>query len=320
MKKFILSKKWVDVNGHDLPQASTTIFKTFVEQFTKARESINIYRGTNDLSAYRIDENDMIGSFSYKLFMLGVKGERFVMENYSRMSLQEDSFRDIFFNIREKCNDSKFRSFFIQNEDFKSFFEKKGNQYTFVDIIMKCSSESKLKIQDYYYALLQTMDDKVANNGCMVSTTTNIKEAQKFQKGKGDNRKTGIIIVAWIPLTQKDIIIRYNNVNKWSNEIEDKGLPTFYYSPYPYQKEICIKYGIFPHFIIGYSFLDKFVVNPHLLLQLSSEYDINNIVSEGIFIDQNEKFRSVLSQTNYRHYFTNLDDNIRILLDKLSAH
>lgn len=317
MKSYIFSKNLVNLTGEALNPKDKALFHSFVCIFSKIPDKINIYRGTNDLSVYRINNNDLISTFSEKLFMLGVKAPRFTWSEKRPMFLTKEAFERIFLMIKQKCLDDKFSSFFLKNEDFKSFFKTKRNMNIFTDKIMECPSEQKLQIQDYYYALLQTMDDKISNNGCMISTTTNIKVAEKYQQGRKSNHKSSIMIVAWIPKHQKDIIIRYNDVNRNLAIIQAKELPTFEESPYPYQKEICLKYGIFPQFIIGYSYRDKFIINPYLLFQLKTIHNVQEIIMNGIKIDQS-KFAEILHQTGFMYGFTSFDDEKRILLDKLS--
>lgn len=317
MKSYILSKQLVNRIGEVLNPNDKDLFNTFLCDFSKTPDKINIYRGTNDLSAYRINDNDLISSFSDKLFMVEVKAARFAWDEKRPMLLKEEAFKKIFVMIKQKCLDNKFSTFFLKNDTFKLFFEKKSNMNIFIDKIMNCTAETKLQIQDYYYALLQTMDDKISNNGCMISTTTNIKVAEKYQQGRKSNHKSSIMIVAWIPKHQKDIIIRYNDVNRNLAIIQAKELPTFEESPYPYQKEICLKYGIFPQFIIGYSYRDKFIINPYLLFQLKTIHNVQEIIMNGIKIDQS-KFAEILHQTGFMYGFTSFDDEKRILLDKLS--
>jgi hypothetical protein len=84
------------------------------------------------------------------------------------------------------------------------------------------------------------------------------------------------------------------------------GLPFYEISPYKEQNETCIKGGLLPHYIIGYSVEDSFIVNPGLISQISSEYDMNRIIIEGIEIDQSE-FKEVLKTTKYKGGFICID-------------
>lgn len=321
MRDYILHKRLTTYKGCNIGLESSDgrNFIQFLNAFMKIHTKYHIYRGTNDLSAYNIDERDLINTFSGKFFMLGDKSCRFLQEGNNRMPLNKSSFMSIFYSIKYKIIDSKFDFFFSNNEEFKNFFNHRSNDNIFVDTIMKCSSDIKLQIQDYYYALLQTMNDKVSNNGCMISTSTSINEAKKYMKGF-DRNKRGILIVAWIPKNNNNNpIVRYNDVNRYQSIIAKQGLPVYNQSPFSFQQEICVKYGILPQFIIGYGYLNKFVVNPYLLSQLKTDHNVEDIVNVGIHIDQSD-FQKFLEQTRYTRRFTSEVDNLRIILDSLANH
>ena len=121
------------------------------------------------------------------------------------------------------------------------------------------------------------------------------------------NKKDGIMIVSWIPITERrNLIIKYNEVNKLNKEIEKMELPYYVTPPYIEQKEICVKCGLLPQYIIGYSLDDSFIVNKHLLTNLDMARDLNSIINDGIKINQ-ERINEILKETKYKRGFICID-------------
>lgn len=68
----------------------------------------------------------------------------------------------------------------------------------------------------------------------------------------------------------------------------------------------CIKGGILPHYIIGYAVKDSFIVNPNLITQISSSYDFESLLKDGIWTDQTH-FDEIRQKTKYKGGFLCID-------------
>lgn len=188
-----------------------------------------------------------------------------------------------------------------ESPNFCTFFQDPNSEKCFIDKINEQAEEIKRGIRDYYLALFHTIGrSMVGNSSTVVSTSIDPCVAEEFQR-------EGIIIITWTlkkKSTPSHIDINDLEIHK---TIKKLGLPAVSSSPYPEQKEFCIKCGILPHFILGYIWKDsKFVVNKYLLEQIQEDYQIQDIIRNGIKIDQ-RSFEEVLSQTSFKKYFSFTD-------------
>lgn len=246
--------------------------------------------------------------------MLGEKSHRFETNSGDGISIEDCSNR-VFEIIFDKFHDdicpntnSKVESFLSNNPEIGMFFSDSDNRTRFASIIENQDETNKSYIKDYYFSLLHTMNEIIAantkdksikKNSYFISATTKIKIAKQFRHR--------IIIVTWIPSCERNNqIIKSCDVNEYDDFIKRIGLPTYHVSPYPHQSEICIKGGILPHYIVGFSYKNSFIVNPNLLTQITSSYDFEKLIKKGIEINQ-APFDNEIQKTNYKGRFLCID-------------
>ena len=192
-------------------------------------------------------------------------------------------------------------SFLISNKDFYNYFRKEANREDFLSRIGNLDEEEKIKVKDYYLSLMHIIGRSMSgNNSYMISTSTKIKIAEKF-------KKDGIMIVSWLPITERRYqFIKYSEVNNLNEEIINMKLPYYVKTPHIEQNEICVKCGLLPHYIIGYSHEDSFIVNKHLLTKFNMARDLDSIINDGIKINQ-ERINEILKETKYKRGFCCID-------------
>lgn len=288
-------------------------FIDFVDRFCSATNRTILFRGSNPTTIYNAKLSEL-KCFSDRIFMLGEKSHRFETNSGDGISIEECSNR-VFEIIFDKFHDdicpntnSKVESFLSNNPEIGMFFSDSNNRTRFVSIIENQDETNKSYIKDYYFSLLHTMNEIIAantkdksikKNSYFISTTTKIKIAKQFRHR--------IIIVTWIPSCERNNqIIKSCDVNEYDDFIKRIGLPTYHVSPYLHQSEICIKGGILPHYIVGFSYKNSFIVNPNLLTQITSSYDFEKLIKKGIEINQ-APFDNEIQKTNYKGRFLWLD-------------
>ena len=299
MSKFILpniNKCKVFRNGRFETLNEDTYWgvQEFCKEVYKANNVRFVFRADRNV-AHTYNSNYDSPELACRIFMVGVKGNSF-FSSYDYHNI--DMFRhgeEIFERINETLNckqgTKKFRNnmrrFVAQNADFAKFFCDNANKYVYANAF---KTRSKLFINDYYETFLHSLyrNGYKNKNSQYISTSTNIDTARDFQNG-------GVLFVCWL---NKSGIIPYFNINKRNSRIASMGLPVYNQCVYFYQKEICLKYGILPHVILGYFYNDDFIVNHHLIEDIGNR-NINDIIYGGILIDQKD-FRQVLSETRYK--------------------
>lgn len=265
-----------------------------------------VFRGTSNLNAqYNVDTHN-ISLLSDIIFMVGEKGFAFWKDCKSdhgcTLLLDEDkdeAFEIIWDRIHNKvCNNSfnnentrsKIDTFIRNNPSFYCYFANVNNHEHFIYTCI--NSHCKSKIKDYYYSFLHTIGKSGWGKSAFLSTSTDYVQANNF-------KNDGILIYGWIP--KKDLkksTIRYQDINRNEKEIRKIGLPVYSVSVYSDQKEICLKCGFLPHFIIGFSYKNKFIVNPAIF---NNQYDESTIF-DGLCVDQS-KFTEYLNFTNYKRSY-----------------
>lgn len=315
LKTFLSNLQLKDSNGAIIEKNSDShkSFDSFIEQFCSYKYRTILYRGTKQIKDFQTEITD-IPNYARKMYMLGEKS--YCYESNAEKSLfciddlSSELFGYIFNRLKVLCENkfdpnggthSTVCSFLDNNPEIKNFFLAENHKKEFISQINKQSNKDKIHIKDYYISLIHTIGKSFSRNSYMISTSTDFYVAQDF--------KNDSVIVTWIPFKERHRqFIKFNDVNKVDSLIKKIGLPYYDISPYKNQKEICIKGGLLPHYIIGYTIeIEKsFIVNPHLLEQISSSFKIEDIIENGINIDQRE-FIKELNQTKYKGGFINID-------------
>ncbi|MCK9157023.1 MAG: hypothetical protein M0P12_13180 [Paludibacteraceae bacterium] len=97
---------------------------------------------------------------------------------------------------------------------------------------------------------------------------------------------------------------------------EKCGLPIYLESFYPKQEEIALMHGFLPHYMLGFSYEDKFFVNPYVFHTMDTYEALNKYSSKdkrriirrfGLDVDQSNFEELIAKKTNYKHTFTLYD-------------
>lgn len=252
-----------------------------------------VYRADGNAdSIYRASYNQ--GIFAHRFFMIGVKGKFFIDEyDYNRINMFEHGMR-VFDEINrivslENCIESpaflsRINKFYQKNPKFVDYFRNQSNREVFASFF----NLRDFRINDYYEVFLHTVyKNGICNKESKyLSTSLYQRIARKFQN-------EGILMVGWL---NKSGLIYPNDVNQMKIALKSHELPTWT-SVFPHQHEICLKYGLPPHNIIGYYYDKRFYLNHHLIANLAIR-NIDEIVKRGCKINQ-ETFLETLHQTRY---------------------
>lgn len=272
-----------------------------------------LYRGTSKVfDTHNVKPRD-IPTLSKRLFMIGDKSQYYTQNSNEESldSTNERVFEGIYKRIKDKLCPNRFNSertkmqidkFKDQNPDFCAYFQNPDNKCRFLYIIKQQEESKKKQIRDYYFSLFHTIGKSmVGNSSRLISTSSDYRIAKKFQNN-------GIIIITWIPRNKNSPLSFDINEPEIHKTIKELRLPAVSSSPYPEQKEYCIQCGILPHFILGFIYDSKFIVNEHLIkhLKRATEINIPGIIKSGVRINQ-LSFRDVLSQTSFKKFFSFLD-------------
>ena len=253
------------------------------------------------------------------LFLIGDKGRAYRQEyqdkiknknkQFSINDIGEDIFKSIFkkyqqvLKIKGRPEIEKFK---LNNPVFVEYFSSKENANIFLKTIQELPESKKTELRDYYFRPLHHLGViGFYPNSFFLSTTRAYSVAGKFANHERPVEDP-IILHGWVP---KPI----NRIKTFSN-IDDSikmnkllfKLPTYEKSFFPEQKEISLKGGLLPHYILGYlrPKLKEFEVNPNLF---STSKSFTKIIQEGFDIDQT-LFIAALNETDYSDFFT-VDEN-----------
>lgn len=312
-------RKLKNHNDEDLPQEDVQKLWGFYNMMKWTRGCSFVMRGESNenlIEQFEADANNPALLAKY-LFMTGEKG-RICWEN--RKYLDPDDTRKENFEaickalaryIREGCRgDSgraqKIRDFYNRNEAFCCAFDS-------IDDI--ASRYAKLKAKDrrivnlYYLTVAHTINSyEYRKASSMVSTTTDVNVAEKFT--------ADVCIYGWVP-REDNSCARMKTIDVVDTQktefIKRKGLP-FYDSPvYPDQKEVAMRCGFLPHFIVGFMVGSKFYVNPAIsrsidkMQEMRSFQELNTfkhrMIMYGLDVDQSN-FEDFCRMTKYKRYYT----------------
>lgn len=312
-------RKLKNHNDEDLPQEDVQKLWVFYNMMKWTRACSFVMRGESNgnlMEQFETNANNPALLAKY-LFMTGEKG-RICWEN--RKYLDPDDTRKENFEaickalaryVREGCRgDSgraqKIRDFYNRNEAFCSAFDS-------IDDI--ASKYEKLKAKDrrivnlYYLTVAHTINSyEYRRASSMVSTTTDVNVAEKFT--------ADVRIYGWVPREDNSYarIKTIDVVDTQETEyIKRKGLP-FYDSPvYPDQKEVAMRCGFLPHFIIGFMVGSKFYVNPAISRSIDKMHEMRSfqelntfkhrMIMYGLDVDQSN-FEDFCRMTKYKRYYT----------------
>ena len=296
------------VNDQSASQKEQQQFFSFIKSLKSSKRVRFVFRGNSNIIKYYDTDVDNIPLLSHCIFCIGDKGCYFLQKKLI-------DFKEIFPVIWNKFNDKvcklNFRSeqtkqhvlhFLKCNHEIQQYFSNEQNRKSF-ECISDLPIEDRKKVADYYLSILHTIGKSANGKSFFLSASKNYMVADEF---KGAN---SIIIYGWLP--KKGInnhIIKYIDVEKYSSFVKKIGLPTCNVPIYPEQREICIKCGLLPNYIIGFQHDNKFYINPNIL---KTQWH-DNIVYDGLDIDQ-KNFNDLLTKSKYSQSFIYYDGDYYLI-------
>ena len=296
------------VNDQSASQKEQQQFFSFIKSLKSSKRVRFVFRGNSNIIKYYDTDVDNIPLLSHCIFCIGDKGCYFLQKKLI-------DFKEIFPVIWNKFNDKvcklNFRSeqtkqhvlhFLKCNPEIQQYFSNEQNRKSF-ECISDLPIEDRKKVADYYLSILHTIGKSANGKSFFLSASKNYMVADEF---KGAN---SIIIYGWLP--KKGInnhIIKYIDVEKSSSFVKKIGLPTCNVPIYPEQREICIKCGLLPNYIIGFQHDNKFYINPNIL---KTQWH-DNIVYDGLDIDQ-KNFNDLLTKSKYSQSFIYYDGDYYLI-------
>ena len=293
--------------------------KFFSEKISMLQDNINcrlIYRGEEKTKMFSLYNCSDFTSFSHSLFLIGNKGRNFIDKAaktiHSKKKWRLDDVNDYIFEdlfkllnmiVVNNSNNIVYQ-FSLNNKDLSGYFEDYRNVKSFIANITSLDELNKIKIRDYYLTLIHQFEDEYFYPiSSLLSVTTDYSIADDRFSGVGREK---IILFGWLPKkrTNEKYEITYDYLNLAEELLVKNNLPVYNASFYPDEKEISLKGGILPHYIIGYLYSDweshiRFDINPNFMnLKNSSKLWIE----KGLPIDQSG-FWEELKKTNLEGAF-----------------
>lgn len=306
--KQVIQSCTLNSGSRTLSEDEKDLFESFLQQFIPITYKHIIYRGDYNLMIHYNADINSLDLLSENIFMVGMKSKFFLDKKYifTPLDVRPNLFEFLFDRINTKVCENSFQNpqthervqeFLYNNKDIFTFFKDKNNKDVFLKKIERLTDKQKQKVKDYYFSLLHTIGRSGYNNSYFLSSSLSRNIAKHFSPSNG------IILIGWLPYKNfNQRTISYNEINKVDIEIKQMGLPTYSVSLYKEQKEICLKCGMLPHYILGF-IVEKdndklFVVNPAILENMKNHSPIDEIVKHGLNINQND-FNEFLKRTNY---------------------
>ncbi|WP_369049128.1 hypothetical protein [Tenacibaculum sp. UWU-22] len=313
-------------NGYDLTMEELKKFTSFCLALKKSGiRTRMIFRGENYQSLKEklsLSGDNDFNKLNSLIFLIGEKG-RVYRKEYKNKILNKKKIHSIdsveialFKYIFKKTNsiliknkDRKEISHFIQtNKKLNQYFSNKENVKDFTNkISILKTKDDKIKIRDYYLSLLHQIGGiGFYNNSFFLSTSKDIKIAEKFASNNNNSEK--IIFISWVNYPINRIGVNLNYLNNFKKNLDDIGLPSYSKSFFPKQNEISIKGGLLPQYILGYIRPERneLIINPNFF---TTEKEFRQIIKYGFEIDQSN-FNNAIIETDYTGYFI-LDENDR---------
>ena len=275
----------VNHEGNELGRDEREMFLSFKRNFLCCKNKIIVYRGENDDNLYAQYQacSSMIGLLSEYLFILGAKGKAF---------WEGDTYIKLFDASRDEVISSIWRGIrrALGSSAENVFLFKKEDEENFKTMMNDLNPEEQELVLNYYYSYLHT---KESNGSYFLSSSKDLNVANEFSDD-------GIIIVGWVPEVDSNYqLIRYTDICSKHKEIEKLGF-TVLTPQYQEEKEICLKCGMLPHFMLGYIVVrnNKFVVNPAVFETIKSGRCMDDVIGNGLSVSQDD-FWDKIKQSGY---------------------
>lgn len=253
------------------------------------------------------------------LFMVGEKG-RMCWNNKEFLNPDEvtpENFRKICLAltryIKEGCKghtgrSEMMRDFYERNMQFCQDLESID---AIVDRYAKLKPKVRRSVNLYYLSMAHTINSLCYKKAsAFVSATTSAKVATEYTDD--------ICIYGWVPREHVGInSAQYRTIDfvitKCEPVVKHSGMPCCDTPVYPDQKEISLRCGFLPHFIIGFKVINNFYVNPAVFSSMEKLQGMRSfkqlcgfksrLLRYGLEIDQSN-FEEFCRHTNFKRYYT----------------
>lgn len=311
-------------NGRDLSEEQRIHFFNSINKIYRNNDKF-IYRGDKKEKLYPIyglSQKSSDVQFQDTLFTLGAKANMFLTKLPGIYEININDTNNSVFNLIFKMLSNLLKREFPFGSirrfvgDFKkresgviNFFSNQNNEYRFIEIITKLNLKQQIIVRDYYLGLLHHISkSEYYASSFMLSTSIDFSQAYKFAWSKEvKNSENPLIIFGWIPHKFEGILsVPNSRILRDKIDMETIGLPVYEKSFFPYQKEVTLKGGLLPHYILGYLHTiqgdEVFHVNPTLF----ETDDLWNGIE--LPVDQST-FHQRIQNTMFGRYFTLAEDN-----------
>jgi hypothetical protein len=273
------------LNGNELTTDQRAHFIMCVDKVYNVNRRI-IFRGEKKasiLKTYGIKNSGFPKEFNASLFIMGNKARMFTMEEnqaLNEINISEATgnvFSHIFRMIsdlvqkqlRFSANRNVLESFKKREIQYRTFFLNPDNEFKLIEATNAMSYDERIRIRDYYLALLHHIDkSQYYSSSFLISTTRYWDVAHGFAwKDEEEGSENPIILFGWIP-DKYEGVLRAASLKILIKEInmEELGLPVYNYSFYPNQGEVTLKGVLFADYLLGYLHYSEgkmfFEINP----------------------------------------------------------
>ena len=330
----LLDKRLINSTGVELTQDELLRLWEFYNLFTGSVYSRLIMRGESnenlDRQFYADTRNPVM--LAERLFLIGEKARVCWTKNcfVDSDDTSEENFMRICESLFQYLHDGvhgngkradKIRAFCERNVGFINSLE---NIPSIVKKYVKLNHSDRRAANLHYLSLSHTINSlKYRRASGFISTTTNAQVADHFTED--------VMIYGWVPRVTDTV--RYvgrtidNVVVGNSKSLKQMGLPYPDTPVYPDQKEISIRCGLLPHFIIGFSAGRDFYVNPAIFPAIDRMHELTSfralscykrhLQQWGLEVNQ-EGFEDFIRKTGFSRYFT--FDGDEYIIHNVDAH
>ena len=306
----------MDDNGQLLVQEDLLKIWELYNLMVGSTLSTFILRGESNenlISQFGADANDPVLLAKY-LFMAGEKGRICWSEKeyLDPDDVSSENFKKVCGTlaryIREGCRGNggradKMRDFVARNGAFCQAIENADKLVAKYD---KLSKRKRHTLNLYYLSIAHTINSLAYKKASgFVSATTKGAVADDFT---GD-----VCIYGWVPKeTGFNRTIDYV-ISENTEAVKNMGMPYCDTPVYPEQKEISLRCGFLPHFIIGFKVRNNFYVNPAVFTSIDkmrekrtfkklSQYR-SDLLRYGLNVDQTN-FEEFCRMTHFKRFYT----------------
>lgn len=295
------------LNNREATTEESETFFAFIRHLKSSEKVRFVFRGQSNIHEIYNTPLDNTPVLSQLVFLLGEKGKLF----FEGRKQYKNVFQFLWERYHNKVCNIEFESeetrkhindFFKNNPEIKKYFSGESNKDEFLGLA-KLNKKERDIIVDYYMAILHTIGVSGNSKTYFLSTSKKYSIAKEFA-----NEGKGIILYGWVPRKgMKHHIVKYEDFDTSNTILKEKGLPMCSTTVYPEQKEICLKCGLLPHFIIGYQYRNNFYINPATL----NSWD-ESIVYDGMIINQTE-FNECFNNSQYTSSYIFSDGDYYII-------